>query len=232
MALYVRNGTFCLTESGIGTDELAVVGGVFTFFSSGTDGPVIYSGSVGRFSVDANLKQPSIVLVQPYSVSAGRFSTNPAINFSQTFKFTKKNWAVQSSSGTSAAHLTNQGFGRHDPLKAILQVGVFVSSWQGVKAILSRADHVPIAQPLSVGLPDDVKRLLRVVNDLAETLALHQKQRNTLSSDPVAVITKYLQSLLPTNDVRVKQSITVSLSEPGSLFKSVQVGIYIDGRPL
>jgi hypothetical protein len=232
MTLYVANGVFSTFESGTGSDQLVVANGSFALFLSGTGGNTIYSGSVGRFSALCDLKQPATHLLPAIKVNVGRFSCSPGVKLSGTITFLKKHWSIRLSSGNSTADLIKPGLGYYGAIKSILQVGTFVSSGQGIKGILSRGDHIPTTQSLLVRLSDDTKQLLMVINNLAEVLKIIQKQSNSLSSESVVMVNQYLQSLSMADDIRATQKLAVSISDPVGQFKTLPVGIYIDGRPI
>lgn len=233
MTLYVANGVFCTFESGTGSDQLVVANGSFALFLSGTGGgDIIYSGSVGRFSVSFDLKKPVANLLPVIAVNAGRFSCSPRVKLSGAVTFFKICWPIKLSLGTSTADLIKHGLGYYDVIKSILQVGTFVSAGQSLRKTLSRGDCIQVAQMLEAALPDGFKKNIKMLKDLTESLRKLQKQQVGLSADEVAVVQNLLQSLTIDNDIRVARKLTISVSNPESRFESVSIGIYIDGRPI
>jgi hypothetical protein len=230
MTLYVANGVFTTFESGTGADQLVVANGSFALFLSGTGGNIIYSGSVGRFSVSGNLKQPSAYLIPVIVVSAGRFSCSSAMKISRAFVFQKKHWSVESSSGDSVINLLSQGLGYYQVIKSLLQVGPFVYSNTMIANALTHGDSVQVAQMLMTAFPDGFVKNIKTLNGLTGALKKLQKHQIVLSADEVVMVQNLIQSLAAADDVRTTRKLMLSVSNPESRFESVPSGIYIDGR--
>ncbi len=232
MTLYVANGVFCTFESGTGNDQLVVSNGTFALFLSGTGGNIIYSGSVGRFSVLCDLKQPVAYLLPVITVNAGRFSCKPEIAALRAFTFLRQPVSVSKSLGATTYDVISQGLGLCISSLAIYEFADALAMVQKIAGSLSRGDDIFLYQSLKSPLPDDIQKRVALINDLTQALIALQKHRNDLSGDAVKKAVAYLQTLAVVDSASVSQKLSVSVKDPESLFKYVPSGIYIDGRPI
>ena len=233
MTLYVANAVFSTFESGTGSNQLVIANGSLVLFLSGTGGGTIYTGSVGRFSASSELKQPTTSLLLPgVTASAGRFSCSLGMKFSRAVIPLKKYRSISLSFGTLTADYISQGFGIYLPYKILSALSQPNFLYLLSVNDLARGDDLSLYQSLKSSLPGDIQKRIVLINDLTEALIALQKQRNDLSGDAVKQAIAYLQTLANVDSANVSQKLSISIEDPGSLFKSVPSGIYIDGRPI